>query len=168
MGSIDPEQVFKDRAAAFNTFRFHWEIKDMVAGSAMPGRSGNIADDFEILKKNGITLIINLTCRQLHIPSEFSDYFDVCHIPVIDGQAPSEQQLVKIINLIRSAVSKGKRAVIHCRGGIGRTATVLVPLMMDFEKLPLKEAIKKVNRSGRFTQSREQKEFLELWAKNRQ
>jgi len=167
MVSNDAERVFRERAEAFNTFRFHWEIKDKVAGSAMPGRSGNISNDLEILKKNRINLVINLTTKTLKIPPEFEKIFEVINLPIIDGHPPSNEQLDEIIRIVRNAAAEGKRSVIHCRGGIGRTATVLVPLIMDLENLSLEEAFIKVRRSGRFTQTREQREFLESWARNK-
>ena len=159
------KRILDDRAAAFNSFKFHWEVGDMVAGSAMPGRYRNIADDCRTLKEEGIEIIINLTCTTLEIPSEFEGCFEVLHVPVLDGQAPDRHQLNKIMAVIRDAVPKGKRAVIHCRGGIGRTATVLTPLLMELEDLCLEEAEEKLRKSGRYTQSTEQREFLEAWAR---
>ena len=160
------KRILEDRAAAFNCFRFRWEVADMVAGSAMPGRYGNIADDFNTLKKEGVEIIISLTCKILEIPKEFAGCFEVLHFPVVDGEAPDRQQLNKIMAVIRDAVPKGRRSVIHCRGGIGRTATVLTPLLMELEGLCLEEAVKKLRKSGRYTQSRQQREFLETWSRD--
>ena len=160
------KRILEDRAAAFNCFKFRWEVGDRVAGSAMPGRYGNIADDFSTLKEEGIEIIINLTCTTLEVPPEFEGCFEVLHVPIVDGQAPDMRQLNKIMAVIRDAVPKAKRAVIHCRGGIGRTATVLTPLLMELEGLCLEEAVEKLRKSGRYTQSTEQREFLEAWARS--
>lgn len=159
-----PEQILKDRADAFNAFRFHWEVRDMVAGSAMPGRCGSVADDLRTLKEKGIEVIVNLTHQTLEIPPEFQSAFDVFEMPIVDGHAPGDEELGEILQRVRDAVSRGKRTVIHCRGGIGRTATVLIPLIMELEGLSLEEAVQQVKKSGRFTQSTEQKEFLKSWA----
>ena len=162
----EAKRILEDRAAAFNCFKFSWEVADILAGSAMPGRYGNIADDFSTLKEEGIEIIISLTCKTPEIPPEFEGCFEVLHVPVVDGQAPDRQQLNKIMAVIREAVPKGKRVVIHCRGGIGRTATVLAPLLMELEDLCLEEAVEKLRKSGRYTQSTEQREFLEAWARD--
>ena len=161
----NPEQILKERADAFNSFRFHWEVGDMVAGSAMPGRYGSVTHDLKTLQEKGIGVIVNLTHRTLEIPPEFEGAFDVIEVPIVDGHAPEEQQLDQVLQLVRDAVSRGKRTVIHCRGGIGRTATVLIPLIMELEGLPLEEAVQRVKKSGRFTQSTEQREFLKSWAR---
>ena len=152
---------------AYDPLNFKWDLMDVVAGCAMPGRYGDSDGDFTKLKDEGIEVIINLTCTVLDIPPEFKKCFKVHHVPVVDGHAPEEEQVDEVINLVKDVMSDGKRAVVHCRGGIGRTATVLIPLIMTFENLPLDEAILKVKLSGRYTQSRDQREFLKDWAQKR-
>jgi protein-tyrosine phosphatase len=71
-----------------------------------------------------------------------------------------------IMDLVRDAMFKGKRTVIHCRGGMGRTASVIIPLIMELENYSLEEATEKARKSGRFTQTLEQRDFLESWADN--
>ncbi len=144
--------------------RFKWHVGDMVAGSAMPGRHGALKKDLTKLKEEGIELIVNLTCTTLQIPSEFKDAFSVVHMPIVDGHPPQSEQLNQIMDIVRDAVDTGKRTVIHCRGGMGRTASVIVPLLMEHENLSLEEAVEEARKSGRFTQSSEQREFLESWA----
>jgi protein tyrosine phosphatase len=151
---------------AYDPLNFKWDLMDVVAGCAMPGRYGDIEGDFNKLKDEGIEVIINLTCTVLDIPPEFNKCFKVHHFPVVDGHAPEDEQVDEVIKLVKNTMSDGKKAVVHCRGGIGRTATVLIPLIMTFENLPLDEAILKVKLSGRYTQSREQREFLKGWAQN--
>ena len=167
MSKKDRERVFRERAASFNTLRFHWEVEGRVAGSAVPGRGGNPEEDFRTLQEAGIDTIISLTRRPLQVPPAFDGAFDVVHVPVDDGTPPGEEQLEAIIRRVREAVDAGKRTVVHCRGGIGRTATVLIPLLMELEGLSLEEATNRVRASGRFTQSGEQKAFLERWAGSR-
>ena len=152
----------------YDPLNFKWDLKDMVAGCAMPGRYGDVDGDFTRLKNEGIDVIINLTCTVLDIPPEFNDCFKVHHFPVVDGHAPEDKQVDEVIKLVQNVIADGKRAVVHCRGGIGRTATVLIPLIMTFENLPLDEAILKVKKSGRYTQSRDQREFLKGWAQKRE
>ncbi len=162
-----PAQVFRERANTFNSLRFQWEIGKVVAGSARPGRSGDLAADLETLRENGIRFIVNLTCTELLIPEEYADVFQVFHVPIDDGTPPDPEQMHTILRRVRECVASDHRTLVHCRGGIGRTATVLVPLLMELEGLTLEEALKKVRASGRFTQSLEQKEFLEAWARTR-
>ena len=153
-----------DRPENFDLFRFRWHVGDMVAGSAMPGRHGKLATDLKKLQAEGIALIVNLTCTPLIIPPEFKDTFNVTQVPIVDGHPPDLEQLDHIMDLVRDAVFTGRRTVIHCRGGIGRTAAVIIPLLMEFENYSLEEAREKARKSGRFTQTSEQRDFLEYWA----
>jgi protein-tyrosine phosphatase len=153
-----------DRQESFDLFRFRWHLGEMVAGSAMPGRHGDLVKDLEKLKEEGIALIVNLTCTTLQIPTEYGDSFRVVHVPIVDGHPPGAGQLNQIMDLVRDAMLTGKRTVIHCRGGMGRTASVIIPLLMEFENLSLEKAVEKARKSGRFTQTSEQREFLESYA----
>jgi len=47
----------------------------------------------------------------------------VVHEPVPDFRWPSLQQLFKVAELVSSAAEAGERVLIHCRGGVGRSAT---------------------------------------------
>ena len=72
-----------------------------------------------------------------------------------------------IIGLVKEATAESKRVVIHCRGGVGRTATVLIPLLMELEGIDLEQAIKRLRQAGRYTQTMQQWEFLQEWAQKR-
>jgi hypothetical protein len=161
-----PDLKITDRPENFDFFRFRWHVENTVAGSAMPGRYGNLAADLKKLQAEGIALIVNLTHTPLIIPPEFQDSFNVVHVPIVDGHPPEIEQMDHIVDLVRDAIFKGKRTVIHCRGGMGRTASVIIPLLMEFENYSLEKAKEKARKAGRFTQSLEQREFLESWADN--
>jgi len=167
-GRKSPEQILRERAGASGALRFQWEIPGKVAGSARPGRCGDLAADLEMLRGSGIRLIVNLTRTVLHLPGEYADAFEVFHVPIDDGGPPDPEQVEAILRQVRGSLDRGHRVLVHCRGGIGRTATVLVPLLMELEDLSLEDALRRVRASGRYTQSREQKAFLEAWARSRQ
>ena len=138
----------------------------MVAGSARPGRYNDIRKDFATLQEMGIEIIVNLCETRLEMPPEFAACFREIHEPILDGHPPEPEQLERIIADVSQAARCGKRAVIHCRGGVGRTATVLIPLIMAMEGLPLEEAVQKLRVAGRYTQTMQQWHFLEAWVRN--
>jgi len=148
----------------FNPLRFGWHVGEMVAGSARPGRYQDINRDCDTLQEQGIDIIINLCSDPLDFPPEYSGRFEEFHEPVLDGHPPDPEQLERIISLVRDAAGVGKRVVVHCRGGVGRTATVLIPLIMDMDGLSLEEAVKRLRKAGRYTQTMDQWEFLKYWA----
>ena len=149
------------------SLRFCWHVDGMIAGSARPGRYGELDKDLEFLQDQGIDLIVNLTTSRLEIPDRSGLNMEEVHEPLYDGHPPEGEQLERILTLVQKATAEGKKVVVHCRGGIGRTATVLIPLIMTLEGLTLEDAIGRLRKSGRYTQSMDQWEFLKKWAENK-
>lgn len=50
--------------------------------------------------------------------------FKGVRIPVVDDHPPTSSQAVKFCRLLDTEFMEGRRVYIHCRGGIGRTATM--------------------------------------------
>jgi protein-tyrosine phosphatase len=46
-------------------------------------------------------------------------------LPIRDFSVPGEDELRRILNTIDDALEYGRTVFVHCRGGIGRTGTVL-------------------------------------------
>lgn len=80
----------------------------------------------DALKSQGVGAILNLC-------AEFSDLheieaehgFDVFHLPTVDEEAPDLEKLDEALAWLDEAVYLGKKVLIHCRHGIGRTGTAL-------------------------------------------
>lgn len=149
---------------AVQTLRFFWHVDGVVAGSARPGRYGDLRKELLHLQSERISLIVNLCTERLALPAEFKGVFEELHEPVADGHPPEEDQLERILAAVKKAAAEGRRTVIHCRGGVGRTATVLIPLMMVLEGLTLAEAVARLRKAGRYTQTMQQWEFIQNWA----
>jgi hypothetical protein len=78
------------------------------------------------LREQGIGAILNL-CGEftdLH-DIEAKQGFEVYHLPTDDEQAPDLAELEKALAWLDEAIYLGKKVLIHCRHGIGRTGTVL-------------------------------------------
>ena len=101
---------------------FSWLIEDEIAGMAKPASS---VYDFEFLKEKGLEAIVSLTEYPLSemLIEEFG--FTVKHIPVRDFQAPTLEQIEDFVAFAKNARSEGKKLVVHCDAGIGRTGTML-------------------------------------------
>ena len=167
MGSNDPAELEKRHKKAELGLRFQWHLDGMVAGSAKPGRYGDIMGDLEFLRDQGVEVIVNLTSHPIGLPEPFQAHFTEVHEPMPDGHPPDHGQLERIIERVKAETSEGRRVVIHCRGGVGRTATVLIPVLMDLEGLSLEQAIDRLRKAGRYTQSMQQWEFLKEWTSRR-
>jgi protein tyrosine phosphatase (PTP) superfamily phosphohydrolase (DUF442 family)/Fe-S-cluster containining protein len=78
------------------------------------------------LKEQGIDAIINL-CGEFCDLHEIEQKagFDVYYLPVDDEESPELMQLENALEWLDEAIYLGKKVLIHCRHGIGRTGTVL-------------------------------------------
>lgn len=101
---------------------FSWVIPNEVAGMGRP-RPGPA--DFEFLKDQGVDAIVSLTERPLDpmIVDEFG--FEYRHIPVVDFDAPSMEQVDDFIRFMLRMKAERKPTVVHCAAGRGRTGTML-------------------------------------------
>ena len=47
-----------------------------------------------------------------------------CHLPTVDDEAPTLEQLRRGVEFVERAISAGESVYIHCGGGIGRAPTM--------------------------------------------
>jgi len=96
----------------------------------------------ELREETGITAVVNLR-------SEHQDVFDrpfpiaYLWLPVTDFTAPEPDQLLMAARFIDTAVAAGRRVLVHCRLGVGRSPTVVAAWLV-FTGLAPAEAIRQV------------------------
>jgi protein tyrosine phosphatase (PTP) superfamily phosphohydrolase (DUF442 family) len=98
-----------------------WVTEHLAVGGAPMSHA-----QLDSLKEQGITAIVNL-CGEfcdLH-DIEAAAGFEVRYLPIPDGKAPDLSALEQVLAWLDEAVYLGKKVLIHCRHGIGRTGTVL-------------------------------------------
>jgi protein-tyrosine phosphatase len=114
-------------------------ITDQVAtsGAKLSARSWR-----ELQEKTGITAVVNLR-------SKHQDTFDeplpsaYLWLPVEDFTDPTPEQMLQAALFVDTAVESGRRVLVHCRLGIGRSPTVAAAWLL-FTGLPADEAIRTV------------------------
>lgn len=97
-------------------------VTDQLAVGAAPMSHAQL----DSLRDAGIGAILNL-CGEfcdLH-DIECAAGFEVYHLPLADEEAPELAELEKALAWLDEAIYLGKKVLIHCRHGIGRTGTIL-------------------------------------------
>ncbi|MFW5731175.1 MAG: protein-tyrosine phosphatase family protein [Desulfonatronovibrionaceae bacterium] len=80
----------------------------------------------EKLKQKGIDSIINLCAEFPDLPViEREAGFDVYYLPVEDEETPEIQDLDEALEWMDESIYLGKKVLVHCRHGIGRTGTIV-------------------------------------------
>ncbi|WP_428562561.1 MAG: protein-tyrosine phosphatase family protein [Solidesulfovibrio sp. DCME] len=83
-------------------------------------------DQLRSLKEQGVSAILNLCAEFCDLHDIETAYgFEVHYLPVQDEEAPDLAALERALAWLDEAVYLGKKVLIHCRHGIGRTGTVL-------------------------------------------
>ena len=103
---------------------------------------------YYFLKYNKYEFILNL--RSEYNNSSIKDNFKLLNIPVREYDKPTLSQLNKGADFIHNVVSKNKKIYIHCREGISRAPTFLIAYYIKYEKIDVKEAIKKIFSKRKF------------------
>lgn len=83
------------------------------------------------IREQGIDAILNL-CGEfcdLH-EIEREQGFDVFYLPLADEGAPCLEDLETALNWLDEAIYLGKRVLVHCRFGIGRTGTLITSYLL--------------------------------------
>lgn len=97
-----------------------------VTDSLAVGPAPMTETHFALLRQAGIGAILNLCAEFPRLPDlQRQAGFEVYFLPVPDEEAPDLEPLEQALAWLDEALYLGKKVLIHCRFGIGRTGTVL-------------------------------------------
>ncbi len=171
-------QQIKDRILSGDQLRIDWIDHDLIGPGSigltiLPGRkdySRSIEEDLKQLKILAVDTVIPLITDD-----EFSHFgvgdliekynemnFNVHRLPIMDQLVCSPDEIREMVNFIDKQVEEGKKVMIHCVGGLGRSGMVAAAYL-QFKGLNYSEAISTVRkfRGPRAIESKVQEEFLQ-------
>ncbi len=139
---------------------FRWLRQGQLAGTPQPGLLVDIDQDFQALKRVGVTHLITLTEEPLqNAPLEKFNIRNI-HFPIVDMQAPTIEDSARLCTIVANLLSKNATIAYHCRAGIGRTGTMLVAQLI-WEGMDDQTALETARNIYRaWVQSEEQEAFL--------
>jgi len=100
---------------------FSWIDRPRLAALARP----ESADDLSWLRLHGIDLLVSLTEEPLRRDWVNEAGLLVIHEPVVDMEAPTQEQLNRCIGAIIRAHEMSMGVAVHCTAGLGRTGVVV-------------------------------------------
>ena len=118
-----------------------------ITNSLAVGRAPMSYAEFDSIKTQGIDGIINLCAEfsDLHELEESSG-FEVYYLPIWDEDIPKIEAMENALAWLDEAIYLGKKVLVHCRHGVGRTGTLVTSYMIR-RGLTLKAAAKKLKAS---------------------
>lgn len=100
----------------------------------------------ELAERTGVTVVVNMR-------GEYQDVFisppPVAYLwlPVEDHRDPTAEQLLLGAQFVEAAVKAGHRVLIHCKVGVGRSATMAAAYLI-WTGLSIGQAIRRVEESA--------------------
>jgi len=100
--------------------------------------------ELDSIKEQGINAIVNLCAEfcDLHEIEEKTG-FEVYYLPIPDENTPDMDDMEKALAWLDEAIYLGKKILVHCRHGIGRTGTFVTSYLLR-RGLGLKVASRKM------------------------
>ena len=120
-------------------------------------------DDLTTIREQGISAIVNL-CAECYDLCDIEKHagFDVYYMPIPDEEAPTLDELEKALVWVTDRIKAGKKILVHCRFGIGRTGTFVAAYLMN-KGHSLRAAIRKMTHTPSLPMSRNQWDLLDRY-----
>jgi atypical dual specificity phosphatase len=143
---------------------FTWIEKPLLAAMARP----ESLDELAWLRQQGTEVLLSLTEDPPRRDWINDAGMMLVHVPVVDMEAPSQEQLDRSIAAITKANEQSIGVAVHCGAGLGRTGVVLACYFIT-KGLTAQNAIARVRRLRPGSiETDEQAEAVEAFARRHQ
>ncbi len=86
--------------------------------------------DFPRLRKMGYSVVVSLECERLNTFEIEDSGFEHKKICIPDFSAPSFDQLDEFVAFVDAKKAEGRKVLVHCYAGRGRTGTMLAAYLI--------------------------------------
>jgi atypical dual specificity phosphatase len=144
-------------------YGFTWVERPLIAALARPSST----EDFRWLRAQGIQVLVSLTEDRPRRDWTEDAGLLVFHEPLEDMEAPTQDQLDRVVSAIERAMSQEMPVAVHCGAGLGRTGVVLAAYLVT-KGLSAANAIARIRRLRPGSiETEEQAEAVEHFARRR-
>jgi protein-tyrosine phosphatase len=142
-----------------NTYPIKWITPQIAIGYAPHAQA-----DIDFIKSREIDAILNLCaeCYDLH-EIERAAGFEVLWLPIADENAPELDMAQMALAWMDSILAQGKKVLVHCRFGIGRTGTLVVAWLLK-QGYTRDDALEMLSHTPAEPKSRQQWDFLNAYS----
>ncbi len=109
-----------------SAYHLNWITRSLAVGHAPMSYA-----ELDAIRDQGIDAIVNL-CGEfcdLH-QIERNSGFEVYFLPIADDSTPDMAEMEKGLHWLDEAIYLGKKVLVHCRHGIGRTGTFVTAYLL--------------------------------------
>lgn len=117
-------------------------FKNIITTHILIFSSQDVVNDFQLLKSNGITHIVN---AGVGISNVFPKNFTYLNVNLLDlPDSDIRCHFDTVFEFMKNAIDKDGRVLIHCNAGVSRSATLSIAYIMKFEGKRFNEAYSQV------------------------
>lgn len=110
-----------------------WVVPGLLCGMSRPGMVEDAAIQYQNLAEKGVGFLLCLEERCVNSADELrAAGISQHHFSMPDMAPPSFTQAVQICRLVEGPIRANVGVAAHCRGGLGRTGTVLAAIYIWF------------------------------------
>ena len=115
-----------------------WVTPELAVGGALPADGAA-----RLAHEHGIGAVIDVRSEACDDRAEMAAAgVRFLHLPTVDHAGVSQAMLDKGVGFARDAARTGRRLLIHCEHGIGRSATVALCVLVDRGFQPLEALVR--------------------------
>ena len=137
---------------------FVWVVDDRVAASGLPASRNQIL----WLTRQGIAAVLTLTEDPLPASSTEGFSIQLEHVAMKDHGVPSAMELDRGVKFVTAQVEAGRKVLVHCLAGEGRTGCVLAAYVMVAKKTSPQQALSTIRKvKPEFVEARQEQAVID-------